>query len=224
MTVIITLTSAGSDTGPFNLYSDVDGFVSAFETNVDKGDLLAGYTSYLVPDGTSKIRVMSIGDCTNYSDFSISTTTTTTTEIAPLCKTFFLQAGKVKVATANYVDCYSGTTSIDLDGGDAIKVCAVYNTTYPYFSQEGTGIIQEETVPGCANKVSCDEYLLTAGALDTTYTYFLCSEDVSTTTVVPAGNSITVCVDPDFGVQIVEGDGTAVYVTFCTTTTTTTAP
>ncbi len=42
MTVTITLTLAGSDTGPFNLYSDVDGYTSAFQTNVPKGDFLGG--------------------------------------------------------------------------------------------------------------------------------------------------------------------------------------
>lgn len=79
MTVLITLTTAGADTGPFNLFSNVDGFMSSFETNVSKGDLLAGYSSYLVPDGTTTIKVASNGICTNNIDISISTTTSTTT-------------------------------------------------------------------------------------------------------------------------------------------------
>jgi hypothetical protein len=70
MIVLITLTVAGADTGPFNLYSDVDGFSSAFATNIDKADLLAGYTSYVVPDGTTDIRAMSMGICTNYSELT----------------------------------------------------------------------------------------------------------------------------------------------------------
>lgn len=84
MTVFITLTTAGSDTGPFNLYSDVDGYISAFETGVDKVDLLAGYSSALVPDGTSIIRIMSVSTlCTNYVDVVLTTTTTTTTTTSP---------------------------------------------------------------------------------------------------------------------------------------------
>lgn len=78
MTVLITLT-AGADTGPFLLYSDIDGFTSAFEVGISKIDLEAGYTSTLVPDGTTVIRVMSQGVCTNYVDISVTTTTTTTT-------------------------------------------------------------------------------------------------------------------------------------------------
>ena len=49
MTVYVTLTTAGADTGPFNLYSDVDGYISAFETDVPKASLLAGYTSSVAP-------------------------------------------------------------------------------------------------------------------------------------------------------------------------------
>jgi hypothetical protein len=71
MIALITLTVAGADTGPFNLYSDVDGFSSAFETNIDKATLLAGYTSYVVPDGTTDIRAMSMGICTNYSELTL---------------------------------------------------------------------------------------------------------------------------------------------------------
>jgi hypothetical protein len=78
MTVLITLTTAGSDTGPFDLYSDVDGFVVPFENNVPKASLVSGYTSFLVPNGTVVIRVTSDSVCINYIDLIISGTTTTT--------------------------------------------------------------------------------------------------------------------------------------------------
>lgn len=80
MTITITLTLAGTDTGPFNLYSDVDGYTSAFETGVSKASLLAGYTTSLVPNLTSTVRVMSDNQtCNNYIDINIVQTTTTTT-------------------------------------------------------------------------------------------------------------------------------------------------
>jgi hypothetical protein len=90
MTVLITLTVAGADSGPFNLYSNTDGFVSAFETGVSKAALLAGYSSALVPNFTTVIRVLSTGDCTNYIDITLDapvTTTTSTTTIAPTTTT-----------------------------------------------------------------------------------------------------------------------------------------
>lgn len=83
ITVLITLTTAGADTGPFNLYSDVDGYTSPFESSVSKAALVSGYTSTLVPFGTNVIRVYSQGVCSNYIDLIIGTpptTTTTTTE------------------------------------------------------------------------------------------------------------------------------------------------
>jgi len=83
MTVLITLTTAGSSTGPFSLYSNVDSYSVPFETGVSKSSLLAGYTSTVVPTGTTIIRVMSTGTCTNYTDIPIVPCTTTTTTTVP---------------------------------------------------------------------------------------------------------------------------------------------
>jgi hypothetical protein len=88
MTVLITLTTAGTDSGPFDLYSNLDGYVSAFETGVSKSALLAGYSSALVPDYTTTIRVKSDGVCLNYVDIILPpATTTTTTTVAPTTTT-----------------------------------------------------------------------------------------------------------------------------------------
>lgn len=84
MTVLITLTVAGADSGPYNLYSNLDGYTSAFETGVSKSALLAGYPSALVPDYTTIIRIVSTGDCTNYIDIPLTSTTTTTTTSIPV--------------------------------------------------------------------------------------------------------------------------------------------
>jgi hypothetical protein len=72
MTALITLTTAGSDSGPFNLYSDLDGYTTAFETAVPKASLLAGYASSLVPDFTTVVRILSTGVCTNYIDVTLT--------------------------------------------------------------------------------------------------------------------------------------------------------
>lgn len=82
MTVFITLTTAGTDSGPFNLYSDVDAFSAPFEIGVSKIDLTSGYASSLVPDLATIIRVISTSTlCTNYVDITIESTTTTTTTL-----------------------------------------------------------------------------------------------------------------------------------------------
>jgi hypothetical protein len=82
-TVLITLTTAGTDTGPFDLFSNADSYVTAFENNVPKASLVSGYTSTAVPDLATIIRVKSDSACTNYIDLPIVTTTTTTTTVAP---------------------------------------------------------------------------------------------------------------------------------------------
>lgn len=82
MTAVITLTLAGSDTGPFNIYSDIDGYISAFANNVSKTELLLGYPTDQIPDGTTMIKIVSVNDvCTNYINIPTVPTTTTTTTI-----------------------------------------------------------------------------------------------------------------------------------------------
>ena len=97
--VLITLGIAGTDSGPFDLYSNNDGYTSAFESGVSKAALLAGYPSSLVPDYTVVIRVRSNNLlCTNYVDIPViesptttttssSSTTTTTTTAVPITTT-----------------------------------------------------------------------------------------------------------------------------------------
>lgn len=71
-TVLITLTIAGTDTGPFDLYSDADGYVAPFAVSIPKATLTAGYTSYNVPNAATVIKVTSKGTCTNSITFPIT--------------------------------------------------------------------------------------------------------------------------------------------------------
>lgn len=88
MNILITLTSAGSDTGPFNLYSNVDNYTTCFDSNISKAILIAGYTTTLAPTGTTTVRVASLGTCSNYVDIAVVVpTTTTTSTLAPTTTT-----------------------------------------------------------------------------------------------------------------------------------------
>jgi hypothetical protein len=79
MQVEIILTLAGSDTGPFNLYSNVDGYTTAVLTGLDRVTLVNGYTASM-PDGTTEILLRSTGACQRdlYLDVTGAPTTTTT--------------------------------------------------------------------------------------------------------------------------------------------------
>lgn len=72
MNVYITISNVGADTGPFNLYSDLDGYTTAFDTNIPKGILEAGYATISVPDSTSTIKIQSVNEkCSNYVEVTI---------------------------------------------------------------------------------------------------------------------------------------------------------
>ena len=91
MTISITLTTAGTDTGPFNLFSNVDGYTTAFVSGVSKSALVSGYSTSLAPVGTTIVRVKSTGLCTNYIDITLIQPTTTTT--TSTCPTYYELAG-----------------------------------------------------------------------------------------------------------------------------------
>jgi len=156
MTVLITLTTAGTDTGPFDLYSDVDGYVSAFETGVSKAALEAGYSSALVPNGTTVIRVKSTGICTNYVDITVTTTTTTTTSsttttttttafVCADCRNWNYVSGNIPLEgdIVHYYSCYDGSAqSIVLSFGDPSgDFCNCDSVGSPY-SENGTTLTQ----------------------------------------------------------------------------------
>lgn len=114
MNVLITLTTAGADTGPFNLYSNVDNYTTAFDTNISRGILVAGYTSTVVPPGTTAIRVKSAGVCANYVDITLtvpSTTTTTTTAASTTTTTTAAPATTTTTTTAAPVVTTTTTTT-----------------------------------------------------------------------------------------------------------------
>ena len=71
--ITVTLTSVGTDTGPFDLYSNTDGFTTAFVSGINKNDLLSGYFTNIAPDNTTIVRVKSNNvNCTSYVDIVIS--------------------------------------------------------------------------------------------------------------------------------------------------------
>jgi hypothetical protein len=79
--VLITLTNVGANVcSAFNIYSDADNYVSAFEVNIPLASLVAGFTSYNAPDNTTIVRLVPIGcACSDPLDLALPTTTTTST-------------------------------------------------------------------------------------------------------------------------------------------------
>lgn len=135
MTVTITLTTAGSDTGPFNLYSNADGYTTAFETGVSKATLVAGYTSTLVPTGTTEVLVQSTGTCDRdlylvVAGAPTTTTTSSTTSTTSSSTTLYPEYNLAEIANYGRVDgCSLGTIlRIYLSASDYALFIANYSS------------------------------------------------------------------------------------------------
>ena len=68
--VLVTLTTAGSSTGPFDIYSNSDSYAVPLVSGVSKATLLAGYV-VSAPDDATILRITSTGTCTNSIDLGI---------------------------------------------------------------------------------------------------------------------------------------------------------
>jgi hypothetical protein len=64
MQVFVQLSSVGADAGPFMIYSNVDGYVTAYAVQVSAATLTTGVMLTL-PEYTTSVKVRSNGKCTN---------------------------------------------------------------------------------------------------------------------------------------------------------------
>lgn len=133
MTVLITLTTAGSDSGPFDLYSNSTGSWVKFEDNVPKSTLLAGYNSTLVPNGTTIVRVQSDGVCVNYIDIVLVLLTTTTTSTSSTSTSTTTSTTTVApTISLGSATCRSGNCNDNASCGVHLPV-NVYNAPVGYY-------------------------------------------------------------------------------------------
>lgn len=123
-TIKITIAAAGTDTGPFNLFSDADAYVTAFATGIAKSSLLAGYTSTVVPDAATIVRVKSnsVG-CTNYVDMEITS--------APSCTC------RQGIITDNNAFSYTDCSGVFFSGGAELGSEVCVNIDLPYSANIG---------------------------------------------------------------------------------------
>jgi len=132
MTALITLTTAGADTGPFNLYSDLDGYITPFEIGVSKAALLAGYSTSLIPDFTTTVRILSTSPyCVNFVDVSL---------FPPLDFVLTSSCGGIN-ATLSMTTYTGGSGSYESGNGFFLsEVAALANTSWVAGTAFGIGI------------------------------------------------------------------------------------
>ena len=126
------LTTAGSSTGPFDLFSDVDGYTSAFATSVTTANLTSDYYSDSVPDLTKVVRIKSNStNCTNYIDVRMPAT----------CSRFRVTNKSAFDVNFDYLSCASESIFVSLTSGSYLDICALYapNADPYYMSASYTG-------------------------------------------------------------------------------------
>jgi len=214
MIVFIQLTIAGTDAGPFDLYSDSDGYVTPFATAVPKLTLTAG-TNFTIPDDALNIKAVSVGVCTNNiiipigtttstttttttggptttstsTSTSSSTTTSTTTVIVIPCFTYTLSTTAPSFTfDYNYIDCGGTFIASSLSGeGNTTDICAQQDTV-AISSGDGMAVVG----------ITCGSYSPTTSTSTTT---------TSTTTIAPPCYSFTL--------TVLSGDSALFDVTDC---------
>ena len=70
MIVFLQLTTAGVDSGPFDLYSNLDAYSEPFEENISRASLITGYSTD-VPDYATVVRITSKEDCISSVDITL---------------------------------------------------------------------------------------------------------------------------------------------------------
>lgn len=113
MDVLITLTTAGVDTGPFDLFSDSDNYTIPFASTIAKGALESGYLSHDVPSNATIVRVKSLDVCINYIDLTVNTTTTTTTTAPLIPQQWYRIVNCNTLATLNSIAYSPGTFGLN---------------------------------------------------------------------------------------------------------------
>jgi hypothetical protein len=115
MVTRITLTLAGSDVGPFNLYSNIDDYTTPAVTGVSRTQLVDGYDATL-PDWSTEVLVRSTGVCqrdmylsiagapTTTTSTSTSSTTTSTSTTPPPTGNIYFSYNTFSVAFTIYSD------------------------------------------------------------------------------------------------------------------------
>jgi hypothetical protein len=131
MTVTITLTSPGLDTGPFDLYSNIDSYAAPFQSGVSRASLISGYNATTVPNGATTIKVKSNNvNCTSEIFLSISGITTTTTS-----------------TTTTTTACIS--VIYGFDEFDPVAACSNYSNYPGNYQWNGTLLFDQTFPTGC---------------------------------------------------------------------------
>lgn len=202
MLIQITITiPPGGAAGPFDLYSDADGFTTPFETQVPAVDLVAGYTVTL-PMGATVIRVCSVGTCENCIDLPTNCPTTTTTTVAPTTTTTTTVA-TTTTSTTVAPTTTTTTTAATTTTTTTVAPTTTTTTTAATTTTTTTAPTTTTTTTGTPEKLSWELTTTTASEIDIVRMEILVND------VVQVTENITTSTTPKTG-EIMVGTGAVV--------------
>jgi hypothetical protein len=145
MKVLLTLTTAGADTGPFNLYSNADAYITPFVSGISRATLVAGYTTTAVPDTATTILARSIGTCPRdlYLVISGTPTTTTTTTTSSTTSTTTSTSTTISPTTYYYYNILRYDCNLECEPGTTATGRATNALDIGYFYNPGGGFVYE---------------------------------------------------------------------------------
>jgi hypothetical protein len=167
MNVLITLTTAGVDTGPFDLFSNSNNYTVPFASTIARGVLENGYLSSVVPNDATIIRVQSLDVCTNYIDLTINTTTTTTSTSTAVPQQWYRIVNCNTLVTLNSIAYSPGTYGLN---------ARVTYQNYPYVVNQ-----IYNTNPGGSQVALISTGQIGCPPLGEYYLLFKCSDATTTT-------------------------------------------
>jgi len=177
MNVTITLVNPGVDTGPFNIYTNADNYVTAVATNIAKSALVAGYNA-TVPAIASTVKVESTGTCTSSIYLTIIQPTTTTTTSTSSTTTTSTTVAPTTTTTTTAV--LTTTTTTTVPAGSTTTTTTTPAPNYKFYLQ-----VRNQTDTGYGNGTF---YLNATGGFNTfTTDYSLVLAGVSSFN--PSGSS-----------------------------------
>ena len=177
----------GSQVGPFDLYSNVDGYVTPFETGINASEFV--YPGYITtpPDGTDYVRVQSGNLCETFVTIEnlCQPITTTTTSSSTSTTTTSTSSTSTTSTTTIYPDCKFGGCFIEVvnsnctwmlplrgvEGLDQVWEYNLDNNTYNSISlSNGFGGLPDYSKGfGAASSTMYMSYLLSIGEIKLKY-------------------------------------------------------
>jgi hypothetical protein len=222
MTGTITLTTPNTHAGPFDLYSNIDSYTSAFATGISKDELLLGYSTNAIPNLTTIIRLASTGICDNFIDITMPVTTTTTTTAAPTTTTTTATPTTTTTTAAPITTTTTTAAPVTTTTTTAAPLTTTTTTAAPITTTTTTAAPITTTTSTTGVVQACTTYFVdNTTASVGSFTYTDCTGTTNIPRTLQRDSNTTICAATG-SIVITSGSLTVSSQGACATTTTTT--